>query len=258
MHGTGDLKAGPVRLTGRLYAGTSGFAYPDWAPRFYPSSLRSRDLLPHYASRLPAVELNNTFYARPTADRIASWVAATPPDFRFVVKAQRGASVRSLYGSAAESVPWLTEPLPAFGERLGAVLFRIDAKAARDDGRLARLLDAWPRSIPLVLEAQHASWHVDETFAALRAAGAVLCTTDLDDRAETPDIRRTGPFLYLRLRRTAYDDAALDAWAARIAPFLDDGMNAYVLFRHDEDGTSAVHAEGFAARVDRFRAVPAA
>ena len=28
-------------------------------------------------------------------------------------------------------------------------------------------------------------------------------------------------------------------------------MDAYVLFRHDEDGTSAVRAEGFAARVDR-------
>ena len=136
------------------------------------------------------------------------------------------------------------------------MLFRIDARSVRHDERLAGLLAAWPGSIPLVLEAQHASWHVDETFAALRAAGAVLCTTDLDDLDEPPDIRRTGPFLYLRLRRTTYDEAALDAWAARIAPFLDDGMDAYVLFRHDEDGTSAVHAEGFAARVDRFRARP--
>jgi uncharacterized protein YecE (DUF72 family) len=248
--------AGHGPRPGRLYTGTSGFAYPAWAPRFYPASLRSRDLLAHYASRLPAVELNNTFYARPTATRIESWVAATPPEFRFVVKAQRGASVRALYGSAAESVAWLTEPLPGFGERLGAVLFRVDAKASRDDGRLAGLLDAWPRPIPLVVELQHASWHVDETFAALRAAGAVLCTTDLDGEETVPDIRRTGPFLYLRLRRAGYDDVALDAWAARIAPFLDDGMDAYVLFRHDEDGTSALHAEGFAARVDRHRARP--
>jgi uncharacterized protein YecE (DUF72 family) len=254
VHDREPLTPQPDHPRGRLYAGTSGFAYPGWAPRFYPRALRGPDLLPHYASRLPAVELNNTFYARPTAERVAAWVAATPAAFRFVVKAQRGATVRALYGSAAESVPWLTETLPGFGERLGAVLFRIDGKATRDDGRLAALLTAWPSSIPLVLEAQNPTWHVDETFAALRAAGAVLCTTDLDEQEETPDIRRTGPFLYLRLRRTSYDDAALDAWAARIAPFLDDGMDAYVLFRHDEDGTSALHAEGFAARVDRFRA----
>ncbi len=240
-------------MAGRLLAGTSGFAYPGWAPRFYPATLRQRELLPHYASRLPAVELNNTFYARPTASKIAAWVAATPPSFRFVVKAQRGASVRTLYGDPTESVPWLTEALPGFGERLGAVLFRIANESARNDGRLAGLLAAWPASIPLVIEAQHPTWQADETFAALRAAGAVLCTTDIDGQDETPDIRRTGPFLYLRLRRTDYDDEALDAWAARLVPFLDDGVDAYVLFRHDEDGTSAVRAEGLAARVARIR-----
>ena len=177
-----------------------------------------------------------------------------PERFRFVVKAQRGASVRALYGDdPAESVRWLTEYLPTFGERLGAVLFRVDNQIPRNDERLAGVLAAWPKSIPFVLEAQHPSWHVDETFAALRAAGAVLCTTDLDELDETPDIRRTGPFLYLRLRRTTYTDAELDAWARRLVPFLDDGMDAYVLFRHDDDGTSAVRAEGFAARVERAR-----
>lgn len=220
---------------------------------FYPRGLKGAGLLPHYASRLPAVELNNTFYARPTADKIAAWVAATPPSFRFVVKAQRGSAVRALGPGAPDAVPWLTESLPGFGERLGAVLFRIDARTQRDDDRLGHLLAAWPRSIPLVVEAQHPSWERDETHSLLRAAGAVLCTTDLDELRDPPDIRRTGPFLYLRLRRTDYDDAALDAWAARVAPFLDDGMDAYVLFRHDEDGTSALRAEGFAARVARYR-----
>jgi uncharacterized protein YecE (DUF72 family) len=242
------------RPRGRVLAGTSGFAYAAWAPRFYPPELRAPDLLAHYATRLPAVELNNTFYARPTPEKIAAWVAATPSSFRFVVKAQRGAAVRSLFGDPSASIPWLTEALPGFGERLGAVLFRIDAKSAREDSRLGGVLRAWPASIPLVVEAQHPSWHVDETLAALRATGAVLCTTDTDDQEDPPDIRRTGPFLYLRLRRSAYDDAALDAWAARLVPFLDDGLDAYVLFRHDEDGTSAMHAEAFAARVERIRA----
>jgi uncharacterized protein YecE (DUF72 family) len=236
-----------------VLAGTSGFAYASWAPRFYPAGSRQRDLLVHYAGRLPACELNNTFYARPTPERIDAWVAATPAEFRFVVKAQRGGSVRALYGDPAESVPWLTEPLPRFGERLGAVLFRVPAEAARHDGRLAGVLGAWPAAVPLVVEAQHTSWHVDETFAALRDAGAVLCTTDLDDVADAPDIRRTGPFLYLRLRRSVYGEAALDAWARRLVPFLDDGMDAFVVFRHDEDGTTALLAEGFAERVERVR-----
>jgi uncharacterized protein YecE (DUF72 family) len=254
VHAAGALTPGTsATAPGRLFAGTSGFAYTGWAPRFYPPGLRARDRLPHYASRLPAVELNNTFYARPTAAKVAAWVAATPPGFRFAIKAQRGTTFRALNGGAAEAIPWFTESLPGFGERLGAVLFRIEARVTRNDERLAELLAAWPRTIPLVVEAQDPSWQMDETFAALRAAGAAWCTTDLDDQETAPDIRRTGPFLYLRLRRTAYDDAALDAWAARIAPFLDDGADTYVLFRHDEDGASAVHAEAFAKRVDRYR-----
>ena len=214
-----------------------------------------------YAGRLPAVELNNTFRRRPTPSAIRGWVRATPPDFRFAMKAQRGSAVRALWGAPEESVRWLTEPLGEFGERLGAVLFRVPAEIRRDgpwvDGdpgvahaRLAALLEAWPRAIPLVVELQDRTWHVDETFAALRAAGATLCTTELppegDEGAsgspepgtdrEPPTIRRTGSFLYLRLRLHDYDAAGLDAWAARIEPFLAAGDDVYVFFRHDPVG----------------------
>ena len=236
-----------------MLAGTSGFSYAGWSPQFYPAGLRAADRLAHYAGRLPACELNGTFYARPTPERLDAWAATVPPDFRFIVKGQRGGSIRALYNDPSVSVPWLTEHLPRLGERLGAMLFRIPSEVARNEERLAGVLGAWPSAVPLVLEAQHETWHVDETFAALRAANAVLCTTDLDEQETPPDIRRTGPFLYLRLRRTAYVDAELDAWAARLVPFLDDGMDAFVMFRHDEDGTSALHAEGFAARVARAR-----
>jgi len=237
-----------------VLAGTSGFAYAGWSPGFYPAGLRASDRLSHYAGRLPACELNGTFYARPTPERLDAWAAAVPADFRFIVKGQRGGSIRALYNDPSVSVPWLTEHLPRLGERLGAMLFRIPSEVARNEERLGGVLGAWPPAVPLVVEAQHATWHVDETFAALRAANAVLCTTDLDEQETPPDIRRTGPFLYLRLRRTSYRDAELDAWAARLVPFLDDGMDAYVIFRHDDDGASAVHAEGFAARVERARA----
>ena len=159
-----------------------------------------------------------------------------------------------------ESVRWLTEPLPEFGERLGAVLFRMPAELRRDgpwagrdvaeaDARLRAFLEVWPRTIPLVLEFQDPTWHVDETFAALREAGATLCTTELPPEgdegataeadAEPPMIRRTGSFLYLRLRRHDYDDAALDAWTARIEPFLAAGDDVYVFFRHDAVGRAA-------------------
>jgi uncharacterized protein YecE (DUF72 family) len=235
---TEPSESGPA---GRLLAGTSGFAYPGWAPRFYPTSARDRDRLPFYAERLAAVELNNTFYARPTAEKIRAWVAATPPGFRFVVKAQRGAAMRALLSDPDGSVSWLTERLDGFGERLGAVLFRVPENLRRredgsSDAALARLLAAWPRGLPLVVEFQHPSWHVDETFAALRTADAVLCATDLPEDEDPPTIRLTGPSVYLRLRRHDYLPGELGAWADRVVPFLEAGHDAYAFFRHDEVG----------------------
>ena len=110
---------------GRLYVGTSGFAYPGWSPRFYPRGLKGDGFLRHYASRLPAVELNNTFYQSPSPSKVATWLDATPPDFRFSVKAQRGGSWRAMSGSPDQGLPWLTDPIRKFGDKLGTILFRV-------------------------------------------------------------------------------------------------------------------------------------
>jgi len=119
-------------VRGRLRTGTSGFAYPGWSPRFYPLGTRGDRFLPYYASQLATVELNNTFYRQPSAAAVDAWLGATPTDFRFAVKAQRGGSFRSLQVDPTASVPWLTEPLRRFGDRLGTVLFRVP------DGEIGR------------------------------------------------------------------------------------------------------------------------
>lgn len=239
---TADAGRSGGHPAGRLLAGTSGFAYPAWAPAFYPPGLRGDALLAHYASRLGACELNNTYYQQPTQAKVTAWLAATPPEFRFAVKAQRSGSYRALQVDPVTSVPWLTAPLRWFGERLGTVLFRVPDPVRRDDGRLAGLLAAWPPDIHLTVEFQDASWHVDEVFEALAAAGAVLCATELPD-AQPPPITLTGSFLYLRLRRHAYDPTELAAWADRMVPFLAAGRDVYVFFRHDETGVSPGYAE---------------
>jgi len=235
---------------GRLRTGTSGFAYPAWSPRFYPPGTRGPGLLAYYGSRLTTVELNNTFYSQPSPAAVDGWLAATPDDFRFAVKAQRGSSFRALQVDPVESVTWLTAPLRRFAERLGTILFRVPDGVVRDDDRLAGLLGAWPTDLPLALEFQDPSWHVDEVFGPLRDAGAAIVTTDVDTDPEPPAIRRSGPLLYLRLRRADYAPDELARWLDRLEPFLADGIDAYVYFRHDEVGRGAELALELAALGD--------
>ena len=232
--------------------GTSGFAYPSWIPRFYEPGKASRKLLAAYAARLPAVELNNTFYRRPDPAAVARWRALTPPTFRFCPKAQRSATWRAWTGDAVEeAMAWLHGSAEPFGEQLGCVLLAAAGTQQRDDAALSRLVEARPVEVPLALALPHPSWSADAVHDLLHRHRVALVATDRDGDEE-PDLRRIGPFLYLRLRRASYSDDDLDRWARRLEPFLADGLDVHAFFRHDEDGTSALRAEGLSMRLGAF------
>ena len=112
--------------------------------------------------------------------KIAAWIAA---DAARVPVRDQGPARRERPGavSATRRSPCRGSPsrCPGSASGWGPCCSGSTPRSAATTSGSPRLLAAWPAAIPLVLEAQHPSWHVDETFAALRAAGAVLCTTDL-------------------------------------------------------------------------------
>ena len=59
----------------RVLAGTSGFSYKEWKGSFYPEDLPAARMLAYYAGRLPAVEINNTFYRMPRPALLEGWAA---------------------------------------------------------------------------------------------------------------------------------------------------------------------------------------
>src|SRR5215469_12278853 len=50
---------------GKIYIGTSGWVYKDWAKHFYPKEIPKKRHLEFYATRFPTVEINATFYRLP-------------------------------------------------------------------------------------------------------------------------------------------------------------------------------------------------
>ena len=51
-----------------LHVGTSGYSYKEWKGNFYPEDLPAKEMLSYYSRRLPAVEINNTFYRLPQTE----------------------------------------------------------------------------------------------------------------------------------------------------------------------------------------------
>ena len=73
----------------KLYAGTSGFAYPTWKPRFYPADLPAKKFLEYYSRRLNSVEINYTFRRLAASSTLENWIKATEPGFLFAPKAHQ-------------------------------------------------------------------------------------------------------------------------------------------------------------------------
>jgi len=215
----------------RVLAGTSGYSYPAWVGRFYPEKLPASRMLAAYAARLPAVEINATFYRMPQAKTLATWRTQVPPAFVFALKGpQRVTHVKRLAG-AAEDVAFFQRTAAELGAALGPVLWQLPPSLRKDLPRLRDFLALLPRGGRAAFEFRHESWHGDDVLAALSDAGAALCIAD-DEERSTPVVATAG-FGYLRLRRPDYDDAALGRFAetVRAQPWDD----AFVFFKHEDE-----------------------
>ena len=69
------------------WIGTSGFQYVEWKGNFYPEDLPTSKMLPYFAERLSTTEINYTFHRIPSPKTIENWLAQTPENFRFALKA---------------------------------------------------------------------------------------------------------------------------------------------------------------------------
>jgi len=216
----------------QILAGTSGYSYKEWLGSFYPPKLPASKMLAHYATQLPVVEINNTFYQQPKASLLESWRQQVPPHFRFVIKASRRITHIRRLGDVEPETRYLLETLSALGEQLGAILFQLPPYMRADVPRLEAFLQLLPAGTCAAFEFRHPSWDDDAVRAALAAHGCALCAADTDE-GEEPALARTAPFIYLRLRREHYDDAALGRWLDRL--HAGQWERAYVFFKH-EDG----------------------
>lgn len=218
----------------RVRAGTSGFSYPEWRGSFYPAELRPEQMLGHYAARLPAVEVNNTFYRMPKPAVLEGWGAVTPRDFGFALKASRRITHIGKLRNVADSVDYLAKVSAALGEKRKVVLFQLPPVLRRDDALLADFLSLLPAGFRAALEVRHESWFDDSVLSALRAHNVALVAGDPDEGGPSAPLEATADFGYLRLRGAEYAAAGIAAWHTRIREL--PWQEVYVFFKHETLG----------------------
>lgn len=226
----------------RLLVGTSGYSYKEWKGSFYPEDLPASAMLEHYARRLPAVEINNTFYRMPRAEMLASWAEQVPDGFRFALKASQRITHQKRLKDAGDSVDYFLRVASTLGDRLGPTLFQLPPNFPKDLPRFRDFLTSLPVGCRAAFEFRHDSWFDDEVFAALRERNLALCIAE-DEKLATPLVATTD-WGYLRLRRQDYAEEDLRRWAAQVA--MQPWAEAYVFFKHEEEGKGPMLAEALA------------
>ena len=226
----------------QLFAGTSGWAYPSWKPDFYPQKLAQKKFLNFYASQLNAVEVNFTFRQLVKESTLQNWLAETPAEFRFTVKAHQVIThIKRLKGTEDFLPRFLgaIEPLANAG-RLAPVLFQLPPNLKVDQELLARFLQSLPRRMRTAFEFRHDSWFVEETYATLRQQSATLCVAETEERI-TPDVL-TADFAYYRFRKPTYTTEERQSMVDRIRQHLAENRDVFAYFKHEETPEGAVYA----------------
>ena len=224
----------------KIWIGTSGYNYPEWRGSFYPEKMKPADMLPFYASAFDSVEINYTFYRMPNARTIDGWAAATPADFRFVLKAPKRITHEKRLKDFGDTLAVFVRLASGLEGRLGPLLFQLPPNLKKDLPRLEAFLDALPDTAKAAFEFRHESWFDEDVFAALGARGAALCIAD-SEKISAPNVR-TAAFSYFRLRDEGYQDADIASWAEKVREASQSG-EVYVFFKHEESGKGPAFAK---------------
>jgi len=215
----------------QILTGTSGFSYPEWCGRFYPVGTAGAQMLRYYATRLPTVEINNTFYRMPSPELVAGWGEEVPASFRFAVKAPRRITHSKKLAEVGDDIAHLFGVLEVLGDKLGPVLFQLPPFLKKDLGLLEAFLGALPERQRAALEFRHPSWFTEDVYRALRAHNVALVGGDLEEVEQSPPLVATADFGYLRLRRMDYDPAGIADWGARIGK--QPWQTVYAYLKHE-------------------------
>ena len=193
-----------------ILIGTSGYDYPEWKGVFYPPEVKRADFLSYYATQFNAVELNNTFYNMPTAERLSSFYERSEGKLQFSIKANRLLTheIDSKWRTAADDFKSALNPLLE-KDSLSAVLFQFPQSFHyTNENRiyLAKMIEAF-EGFPVVIEFRHKEWIRESVFEGLvqRKASVAFCDMPQLKAPPNADFKNSlysqfiGPNAYIRL-----------------------------------------------------------
>jgi uncharacterized protein YecE (DUF72 family) len=246
----------PPRPT-NLFIGCAGWSIPRAYAEQFPVG---GSHLERYAQRLPAVEINSSFYRPHRPATYARWAASVPEWFRFAVKVPREIThVHRLRAVDASLERFLSEAT-ALGTALGPLLIQLPPSLRFDAAVVETFLTTLRAQFSgsVVCEPRHASWFSDEAERMLVARRVARVAAD-----PAPVLQAAQPggwpgLVYMRLHgspilyESTYSDADLERYAQMLRTAAQN-VPAWCIFDNTALGAATENALDLLTRLDLYQ-----
>jgi len=205
---------------------------------FYPRG--TKDELAYYSTQFNSIELNATFYQMPNWQQVETWKNKTPENFKFFPKITGTISHYKRLIDVGVLVNDYCNTVSNFGEKLGMVFLQLhDNFKPKDFDRLQKVLDEFPKGVPLGVEVRNAECFSDAKIAdklctLLEKNNMANIIVDTAGRRDMLHMRLTSPVAFVRYvgANQPSDLQRLDDWVERIAKWRSEGLQKLYFFVH--------------------------
>jgi uncharacterized protein YecE (DUF72 family) len=160
----------------QAYVGCAGWSLTGSMKERFPGS---GSHLERHASRLPAVEIDSSFYRRHKPSTYARWAASVPVSFRFAVKVPR-AMTHEARLSGALRIDEILLDVGELGSKLGPLLVQLPPSLAFERSTAAGFFQALRKQFDgdLVCEPRHPSWFAADVDGILQEYSVARVAAD--------------------------------------------------------------------------------
>lgn len=228
-----------------LFLGTAGWSLPR---EQWPSFAAEGTHLQRYASRLPAVEINSSFYRPHRPATYARWAQGVPPAFRFCVKVPKQITHERRLVDCDELLECFLHECGQLGDSLGCLLIQLPPSLSYDPSSAEAFFAALRIRYSgfVAFEPRHQSWLDAEALLQreriARVAADPASFPGADEPGGWPGLRYYRLHGSPRIYYSSYGADWLEQLAARLAEHQQQGVTTWCIFDNTASGAATANA----------------
>jgi uncharacterized protein YecE (DUF72 family) len=230
-----------------ICVGCAGWTIPRTASDRFP---RDGTHLQRYAQRLPAAEINSSFYRPHKPATYARWADSVPDYFRFAVKVPKALTHRARLRDADATLERFLSESASLGEKRGPLLVQLPPSLGFEKSVAETFFDKVRKLFAgsVVCEPRHASWFADSADALLFCFRIARVAADPPPHPRAADPGGWQGLVYYRwhgaptMYHSSYSDRHLDRLAAALRVAAAPGAPAWCIFDNTAEGAAAINA----------------